>query len=229
MEKIKFPKEEFPKEKEELTPAPEGKLTSAVAGFASRIFGILKFILGVCSLPIVYASSQGFLSELSQVTKPLQDAFWGGVITMLLVYLFVWEPVVVYTKGQKILEFIFRFLKPLVRVAPYLLPIYTLLIFAVLVPLAYFFKDLTWYAVFLIGLTITLHLIFSAKTMRVKKGDFLKGNYLFGFSLVYIINLMLLSFGLSIMFDKFSFVNFCNHSFQIAKGIISAAFTQLFL
>ncbi|HTZ11662.1 MAG TPA: hypothetical protein VMD04_04750, partial [Candidatus Margulisiibacteriota bacterium] len=126
-------------------------------------------------------------------------------------------------------EAAFSYLKPLVRVAPYLLPIYTIIVFLLYLLLAYVFKSLADYFMFLFGFTIVLHLIFSAKTMRGKKEDFLKGNYIFGFSLIYIINIGLLSFCFSVLFEKFSFVNFCNQSFLIAKGIFGAIIKQLFL
>ncbi len=207
-------------------PGPSNKLS----GFSHKAFGIVKFILGVGLLPFVYSSTISFLNESSLIGKSLQEYFWGGIITLLLIYLFVWEPAIIYAKGHKILEVIFNFFKPLVRVAPYVLPIYTIVLF-----IAYELLSLTvkseWlieYFIFLLGLSIALHLIFSAKSIRAKKSDFLKANYIFGFALIYIINLMLLAFCLNLVFKEFSFVNFFNISFQVAKNIFSAVFKQLF-
>jgi hypothetical protein len=215
------------------SPKPEGgsfSLKSKVTGFSNRLFGITKFILGLCLLPFVYSVSVSFLNEFSLVPLQLQDYFWSGVITLLIVYLFIWEPVVIYTKGQKILELVFTFFKPLVRVAPYLLPIYTIIL---LVGYSIFFAmtrsaELIDSFIFLFGLTMALHLIFSAKSIRGKKEDFLKANYIFGFSLIYIINLLILGFVFGIIFEKFSFVNLCNQAFLIAKGFFVAVFNQLF-
>ena len=200
-----------------------------MSGFSRKLFGITKFILGVCTLPFVYSVSVGFLTEFQTVKSPLHTYFWAGVISMVIVYLFVWEPVVVYTKGQKLLEFVFNYLKPLVRVAPYLLPIYTIVVVVFYLILAAFGNTDTRLFMFLLGLTMALHLIFSAKTMRGKKEDFLKGNYIFGFSLIYIINLGLLAFCMSIAFNQFSFFNFCNRSYLVAKAIFDAVIKQLFL
>ncbi len=149
----------------------------------------------------------------------------------MVVYLFIYEPVRIYNRGHKILENIFRFFAPLVKVAPYLLPIYTIILF----PLCGLFllvsknSSAIEYFVFLFGFSIALHLVFSAKTLRSRKGDLLKWNYIFGFSFVYIVNLIILAFGLNILFDKFSFVSFCNNSFQVAGSIFHAVFRQLFL
>ncbi|MGE5197222.1 MAG: hypothetical protein ACM3IL_01795 [Deltaproteobacteria bacterium] len=219
MDKKKFPEE---------LPNLEANLAPKKAGLSGWFFGFTKFILGICALPVVYAVSAGFLNEFTLVEKGLQRYFWNGVITMLILYLFAWEPAIIYSRGQRLLEFIFNFLKPLVRVAPFLLPVYTIIIFLAYLVYFYVFKVSADYLIFLFGLTITLHLIFSAKTMRAKKGDFLKGNYIFGFSLIYIINTALLASFFSVIFPKFSFVNFCSYSFQTAKDIFGAVFSQLF-
>jgi hypothetical protein len=219
-------KAESPNNKE--APKPGLNIIPKVSGFMQKIFGMSKLIAGVCLLPFVYSVSVAFLAESGSIDIVARRYFWSGVISMLILYLFIWEPAAVYTKGQKLVELIFNFLKPLVRVAPYVLPVYTIVIFFAYLIIGHLF-DLTDYFIFLFGLSMALHLIFTAKSMRGKKEDLLKGNYIFGFSLIYIINLAVLSFCFSTIFEKFSFVNFCNNSFQIAKSIFGAVIKQLFM
>jgi hypothetical protein len=223
-------KKEFPKAEGDFQPQASG-ISGKLSGLYGKSFAVIKFILGVCLLPFVYSSTVAFLNEFSLVEKPLQNCFWSGIITLLMIYLFVWEPAIIYTKGYKLLELIFNFFKPLVRVAPYLLPIYAIILFIAYALLSLVVKSrwLIEYSIFLFGVTITLHLIFSAKAIRAKKGDFLKANYIFGFSFIYAVNLMLLAFCLNLIFKDFSFVNFFNNSFQLAKNIFGAVFKQLFL
>ena len=217
-------KKEFPKEEIDLRPKVSG-------GMTRRTSGIIKFILGVFLLPFVYSATVSFLNEFSIIEKPLQNNFWAGVISFVIVYLFVWEPAKIYLKGQKLLEVIFRFFAPLVRIAPYLLPIFFILIFIGYLILTVLVKSdqLLNYSIFLFGFTIALHLVFSAKSLRLRQGDFLKANYIFRFSFIYIINLILLSFFLNIIFARFSIVNFLNYSLQTAKEIFGILFKQLFL
>ena len=233
-------KKEFPKKKDNFDPLERLKIgaeagglsgSSKIAGFSQRIFSIIKFVLGICLLPLVYSSTVSFLNEFLGVEEIFRNYFWAGVISLLIIYLFIWEPNKIYVKGQKLLEVIFTFFKPLIRVAPYVLPIYTIILFVLYGPLSLLFKseELIKTFIFLFGFSIALHLIFSAKSIRSKQGDFLKSNYIFGFSLVYAINLTLLAFILSLIFQKFSFVNFCNNSFQTSKAIFEAVFKQLFL
>jgi len=236
MAKKEFPDKQPAKGKE--TPAQKdfggglsGDFSSKMSGLSSKLFGVIKVILAILILPFVYSSVVSFLNEFAQVDKYLQQIFWNGTITFLAVYLFIWEPVIIYNKGHKLLEIMFSFFKPMVNVAPFLLPIYTILLFIIYGLLSLGVKD-SWlieYALFLVGFSSILHLTFSAKTIRSKKGDFLKSNYIFGFSFIFILNIALLAFGLSLIFSKFSFVNFCNVSFDAAKSIFYAVFKQLFL
>jgi hypothetical protein len=203
---------------------------SNTAGLSARAFAVVKFVLGLCLLPFVY-SSVAFLNEFSAVEKPVRNSFWGGVVSLLVLFLFIWEPAIIYVKGQRLLEAIFCFFKPLVKVAPFLLPVYTIILFIAYGLSFAIFKSAAplKHIVFLAGFTMALHLIFGARSIRSKQGDFLKANYIFGFALIYIINISLLAFCLSLVFREFSFVNFADRSYQIAGGVFYAVFRQLFL
>jgi hypothetical protein len=208
-----------------------GGISSKLSGVTSKVFWLIKLILGISLLPFVYSASIAFLNELGLIEKSLQNAFWSGIITILIIYLFIWEPMIIYIKGQKLLEVIFNFFKPLVRIAPYLLPVYTIIVFILYELLSRVVKSrwLIEYSIFVFGFSIALHLIFSAKSVRARKSDLLKANYIFGFSLIYIINLTLLAFCLNLIFKEFSLVNFFNSSFSAAKNIFYTVFKQLFL
>jgi len=218
------------KESPDLLETNVSTVKSHLSVFGSRIFSVIKLLLGLVLLPFVYSFTLAFLAELGLVEIGYQHYFWAGVISMLLFYLFIWEPAIIYNRGYRLVELIFNFFKPLVKVAPYLLPIYTIVLFLIFIVVFYIFrlKDSLVYFVFLFGLSLTMHLIFSAKTIRGKKGDLLKSNYIFGFSFIYILNLFLLALILNVIFNKFSLVNFLNNSFQIAASIFQAIFRQLF-
>lgn len=224
-------------EKKEFTKKDLGrnlKPDKAAIGKPSRIsnkaFDIIKLVLGVCLLPFVYSSTAAFLRQIAYIDSSLQDYFWFGVVTFIIVYLFVIETGWVYEKGHKLLEVIFSFFQPLVKVAPYLLPVYTIIIFFVYLILSLFTREpwLINYTMFFFGVSLVMHLIFSSKAIRSKKGDLLRSNYIFGFSFIYIINLGIFAFFLNVIFKSFSFVNFCNTAYFIASSIFGVIFSQLF-
>lgn len=222
-------KKEFPKIKD--FPPIKNKVKPKFLGFSQKIFGTIKFILGICLLPFVYSASVSFIKELQTVGRVSQGFFWAGIISFLIIHLFIWEPVVIYRQGYRLLEIVFSFFAPLVRFAPYVVPIYTILIFLVYFLLSLIFKSKGFFNSFLLlfGFSFILHLVFSAKSVKSKQGDFLKANYLFGFSFIYIFNLLLVAFCLGVIFKNFTFIGFFNNSLQEAKGIFFSVFRQLFL
>ncbi|MDD5567665.1 MAG: hypothetical protein PHY88_00410 [Candidatus Omnitrophica bacterium] len=236
MGKTEFPKKWLePKAALEPKGEPRGGGTGAgsskSAWISNKIFDIIKLVLGICLLPFVYSSTISFLSQVSNIGISLQNYFWSGTVTLLIVYLFAWEPAVIYEKGHKLLEIIFSFFQPLVKVAPYLLPIYTIIIFILYLFFSIFFQGqwFTEYAMFLFGFSTALHLVFAAKSIRSKKGDILKSNYIFGFSFMYIINLGLISLFFSFLFREYSLVCYCNETYSTASSIFKAVFSQLFM
>ncbi len=207
------------------------KIKPKIQHLINRALSILKLLLGLCFLIFVYTGSVGFLQELKRADQRLQYDFWSGIITFVVIYLFFYEPAKVYLKGQKILTIIFKFFAPLVKFAPYVLPVYTIIIFAVYPLVHVFYKGqlVTEYFIFFAGLTLALHLVMTARTLRSKPSDFLKANYIFGFSLVYILNLLLVAICFQLMLDKFSFYNFFQGSYTESQRIYHAVFNQIFI
>ena len=103
MEKKEFPNK-WPEPKNKPVPKggePKSGGSSKSAWISNKIFDIIKLILGICLLPFVYSASVSFLSQISYIDVTLQNYFWAGVITLVLIYLFIWEPTVVYERGHK--------------------------------------------------------------------------------------------------------------------------------
>ncbi|MCM8782971.1 MAG: hypothetical protein NC909_01040, partial [Candidatus Omnitrophica bacterium] len=199
MEEKAFPKEEL-------------VLPSRFQRVIQRALVVLKLLLGIMLFPFVYGSTFMFMRELFLLDTNVKISFFSGIAFFLIVYLFIWEPVIIYKKGQRFLQIIFGFFSPLLKIAPYLLPIYTIVLFLLYFLALLIFKpaQIIDIFMFLLGLSISLHLVFSAKILKSKLGDYLKANYIFGFSFIYLINVIILSFGFNLMLKDFSFVNFFN-------------------
>jgi hypothetical protein len=213
-----------------VKPAP-GKIQAHMQNLASKVLAVIKLLLGLTFLAFVYAGSRGFFTKFRLADPDLQACFWSGIVAFLIIYLFLYEPAVVYQKGQKILAFVFKFFNPLVKVAPYVLPIYSLLVFASypLLKMWLSARDAGAIVVFLGGFSWTLHIVFSAKTLRSRQNDFLKANYIFSFTLIYILDLLFIAFLLSLLVGKFSFVGFFQGSFEAARGLWIMVTKQIFV
>ena len=215
----------------EQSVSDKGQKKAFSSMLSGQLFSIVKFMLGICLLPYVWGISVSLLKELGAVEKIQQDYFWVGIITLVLIHFFIWEPQIIYAKGHRLLEIIFSFFQPLVKLAPYLLPIYTILLliaYAIFSPLATS-ESFTNTFIFFCGFSIALHLVFAAKTLRSKREDFLKGNYIFGFSFVYIVTLLFAGLCFVVFSSEFSFANFFTGSLQKGSSVFYAIFRQLFI
>ncbi|MFC1592568.1 hypothetical protein ACFL4C_00960 [Candidatus Omnitrophota bacterium] len=206
------------------------KLQSLNPNRSQKALKVLKAIIIIFVLPWVYSFGLAFIGEAQAVEKALFNSFIWGISSFLVVYLFIYSPGKIYQKGQKMTEATFRFISPLVKVAPFVMPIYSIIIFLLYALVFRFVNSRVLFKVFmfLIGFSSIFHLVFSARVLRSRKDDFLMINYLFSFIFIYLINIALLAWGFSILFSGFSWINFYQSCLDISRSIFSVVFRQLF-
>jgi hypothetical protein len=202
-----------------------------LSGLADKLFSVVKLILGLCFLAFVYSSTVSLSAECKVIDTAVMSFFLVGIAVFVIIHLFVFEAAEIYRRGQKLLEIVFKFFSPFVKIASFLLPIYALVIFFVYWPLSYAIRSVIAlnYFMFLFGFAMAFHLVFSAKILRSRQGDFLKSHYIFGFSFVYIVNIVVIALCFNLIFADFSFVNFFNNAFKVTGEIVFAVFSQLFI
>lgn len=191
---------------------------------------VLKILLAALIIPLIIGITVGLSQEVSRaLSGQVLKAFLGGIIAYLVLHFAIYKPVAVYKTGQRILEITFYFFSPLVKIAPYLLPVYSLLLIGVFFLSGWlkFAADINTF-IFLITFGFTLHLTLSAEDLRTKHIGFNKANYFFGFSLIYILNLVMLAGALHFMFAEFSFLDFLSQSSKVSFEAYQAVFRQLF-
>ena len=192
---------------------------------------ILKFVFFILLLPFVVTSTIAFIRELNALPSDLVDFFVRGILIYLLIHVFIYEPQGVYQYGQNLVSAVFRFFSPLVKVAPFFLPIYSIIFLIVFYFAMLIFKsaDLRHYFMFLVSFTLTMHLVFTAKALRDKDSNAIKPHYFFGISVIYSVNIFILALMFDLILVDFSFPQFFNSATQMTGQIYSAAFHQLFL
>ena len=118
-----------------------------------------------------------------------------------------------------------------VILAPYLLPIYTVII-AIIYFVLSFFIDITKYSgifIFLIGFTLMFHLAYTAESIRQKQSDLIKTGYFSSISFIYIVNLVIVFLIMSLFFRDVSFVKFIADIYEKTKFFYYSFWKQLFL
>ncbi len=118
-----------------------------------------------------------------------------------------------------------------VMLAPYMIPVYTVII-ALTYFILTFFIDVTRYTdifIFFIGFTLMFHLAYTAESMREKQSDFIKAGYFSSISFVYIINLIIVFLIISFLFRSASFIDFVSSIYVRTKFFYYSFWKQLFL
>lgn len=214
-------------EKNELA----GKITAKTKTFASQSALVLKLLLAALTVPLIIGLTRAFYDGASVLSNDAIKYFIYGFIAYLILHFLIYKPTAVYKKGQRILEILFKFFAPLLKVAPYLLPIYFILIAACFFILRHVFSinaDIEIF-LFLMAFSLILHLVLTAEALRDKYLGLAKANYFFGFAIIYLLNILMLAAVFHFMFTDFSFLEFFTQSGTNSFEIYQRIFNQLFV
>jgi hypothetical protein len=222
------------------------------------MIGILKKIftlaIGIICLPLTITISRAFYNQLPGLSLGSRDQqyFLWGVCSYVALHLFIFKPHFIYNLGHEVTHVLSTWLSFgkaknmkvsggggsvqtsksnfFINISPYFLPIYTLILC-----LAYFllarFKDASPYAayfVFFIGFTLAMHIIMTVDSLKTAQPDLIKTGYLFSLSLIYVINIIVVGFVISLIFSGFSFTGFFMDFCEQTRGIYTLIFDQLF-
>ncbi|MBF0484898.1 MAG: hypothetical protein HQL16_00120 [Candidatus Omnitrophica bacterium] len=194
------------------------------------LFLILKFVFALIILPVVVALTFAFQNELATFEPALRHTLWQGMVTYVLLRFFVYDFSAVYAFGQGIVTSVFQFLKPLVNAAPYVLPIYTILVLLVYAVISVMGK-LSGYEsvfIFLFAFTFTMHIVLTAQDLYKKDSIAGKPNYFFSMILVYIFDVFFMALLMSLILKGFSFTHFFQGLTGTSADIYRMIFKQLF-
>jgi len=218
------------------------------------IIRILKILIGIFLLPVAWAVSVAFIGQLSQLQKlsSFSNYFLNGVIIYLIMHLVFYKPNYFYVLGHEVTHAISTLIcggkvssikvsskggsvstnksNSFISLFPYFFPIYTILFW-----LVYYVLSICWnmaayrpYFLFLAGFSLALHLLMTVDSLKVKQSDIFKTGYLFSMSIIYIINILLVSFILSLVFQDFSFSQFFYSSLHNSGSIYYITYEHLF-
>jgi hypothetical protein len=216
---------------------------------------ILKFILGIFFIPACFGVSVGLYRQIIKIPGPStnQLAFLLGVILYTILHIFIFKPQRIYTFGHEIVHAIFSWVSGgkvkkikvsekggevktdrvnfVTLIGPYIFPVYPLffaLLFFVLN--ASYRLDIAYLRIFLfiLGFSLAMHILMTAETLRRTQPDLIQAGYLFSITFIYTINILIVAFVLSRIFEAFSFREFSISSYEFTRDIFLRIFHQLF-
>jgi len=195
-----------------------------------RLYSVLKFVLAVLLVPVVIGLTAAFLDGLRETDSRIAAAFGWGVIAYLVLHILFYAPAQVFDAGKKMSEQAVGFVFPLVKVAGFCIPIFTLLAFGLYAFVAAVWKrpDTLPFFVFCASFTFTMHMVFSANALKDKKPGWLKENYLLAIFTIYIVSMILISLVFSFLTPDFVLAHFFKRCGHVAGALYSVSFRQLF-
>ncbi|MFH1656136.1 MAG: hypothetical protein ABH954_05985 [Candidatus Omnitrophota bacterium] len=195
------------------------------------IISVLKLILAILLLPVVIFASINFFAQLNLVGETIYDFFLWGIFSFLILYHFIYAPEYFYRKGQDGVLAVFKFFSPLVKIASFCLPIYTILFLIILGLDRLVFENIniTRELCFLISFSLTFHMIFTASAFKTNTADTLRATYFFSMQMIYLVNLFIIAFCFHYFFENFSFIDFFNNAIRQTVEIYKLVFVQFFI
>jgi len=216
---------------------------------------ISKFVVGFILVPVVIGISVSFFECLTNIGVAKDTGsriFLWGVLAYVILHLFIHKPRYVYTLGHEMTHVLATWLSgggvksfnvskdggavettktnSFITLSPYFVPTYTLIISFLYFVIPFFIStpNLRNAYFFCAGFSLSLHLIFTAEVLKIKQPDILKTGYLFSMVVIYIINIMLVAFLISLLFEGVSFEAFFYGTYLKAKAIYVSIIKQLF-
>ena len=218
----------------------------------SMLMLFIKLIIGVLALPLTYGVTAAFYSNfilIGELASSLNYFTWG-IASYVILHLLFYKPTYLYVLGHESvhagLAWIFggkiKSFKVsseggsvgtdksnvVIELGPYFIPIYAIIITIIYFVVASSYAINGAIFVFLIGFTLAMHMISTIEVMKIRQPDIVKSGYLFSIVLVYILNIIVISFIFSLIFQAFSMYKFFIDLWGQSKYIYLAVYRQLF-
>ena len=216
---------------------------------------ILRFIISILLMPVCVIVTISFYEGIFAIKGVSQSGLYFilGALIYSIMHLLLFKLDFLYVFGHESMHALVTFCSGgkassmkvsgkggsiktttpnfFVMLAPYLMPVYTVII-AIAYFILSFFIDITKYSgvfIFLVGFTLMFHLAYTAESMRDKQSDLIKAGYLYSISFIYIVNLVVVFLIMSFFFKDASFIDFVSAIYEKTKYFYWSFWKQLFL
>ena len=214
---------------------------------------ILKIAVALFFAPMAVTTTRAFLlaleglSAFSAVSLFLAAGFFAYTVFHIVFF----KPMRIYAFGHEIVHVLATWLSggkvisfkisknggsvattktnAFIRLSPYFVPIYTIFlsfaywIFTKVYGASGFFNQF----IFLMGLTMSFHIFMTIEVMKLRQPDIVKTGYFFSVLFIYVTNVIIALFILSLVFSDISFVNFAKDALILSKNIYLGIFNRL--
>ncbi|MBU0604910.1 MAG: hypothetical protein KKH77_01325 [Candidatus Omnitrophica bacterium] len=213
---------------------------------------VIKFIAGILAIPLMAAVTRAFYGNIVGVVElaGILKYFMWGVGAYIVLHLLFFKPMFIYVLGHEAVHAVTSWVmggkinsfkvsdkggsvsttktNAVVELSPYFIPIYAIILMAVYFVVAYSYKINGAVFIFLIGFTLTLHLVMTIEVMKIRQPDLMKSGYLFSIVIVYVLNIIIIAMLFSLLFPSFSSKKFFADSYVFSRDIYAVIIRQMF-
>ncbi len=216
---------------------------------------LLQWALGILLLPACFMQSYAFYQSLRQLEAFQGDevCFLYGVILYFLIHTLLFKPVFLYVWTHEWVHAIFAMAfggkvisvkstskggetqtsksNLIVELAPYFTPLYALLLCvgAFIVVRVFAVKTLQDLFFFLIGFSLTFHVVMTVDFLKTKQPDLLKWGVPFSVGLIYLVNLLVIIVVVGFVFPEVSPKDYFINAATATEIAYRRLYHQLFL
>jgi len=216
---------------------------------------IIKTLLGIILIPVAIGIAQSFFSAVSsiRIDSGIINILERSVLVYLLFHVVIMRPVYLYVLGHECVHVVATWLclgkveafsvtprggnvitsktNFFIELSPYFIPFYT-----IVVALIFFvFKNLTGKLlfplesfIFVIGVTLTFHLVMTVEVLKIKQEDIMKSGLVFSMILIFIGNLLILMAIFCPFFRDLSFSEFFQESISKSRETYIIVYRGIF-
>ncbi len=192
---------------------------------------MIKLILAILILPFVIVCAIGFQEHLANYPEIYKKFFLWGMGAFLLSFLFIHQLWTMYEFGQKITSGIFKFLSPLDRFFSNIVPFYLVIVIAGFYITKNFFNldSYDHYFIFFTGFTFCMHVLITAQDLQEKEKTFVKPDYFFMMSIIFILNIFLIIALLDLVVGRLTFPVFFKSLIKESEHMYFFTLKKIFL
>ncbi len=215
---------------------------------------MIKLLLAIISLPICIGVGKSLIMQIYSIKELSAQQFYFliGFTSYLIIQAAFFRPIRTYIFGHelthafwsiffggKVKEFnvskkggnvLLTKTNFFVNLAPYFFPIYTFIVLLIFFGVGIFVdvKPYASYMIFLVGFTLSFHLILTSNSLTTKQPDIVKTGIFFSLVVILIINIITVTLILKIITpEKIYMVKFFKDSLNITLGVWSWIVTQI--
>jgi len=213
----------------------------------------IVIILGILLMPVCVSFTLALYEQLAYVGNDAQNRpyFLFGIAAYLFVHIFLYVPDRLYKSEHKGLNAAVKWvsagkikkLNPeakakedeihpnvILILAPHFVPLYAILSVLVYCALSLFWQVASFLKLLMLfmGAGLIFHMAFTAEAFKSRHKSLIGSAYILSLTLIYIFNIIVITFALSLLFNDISMKDFFVSAYKVTAGISASIFRQLF-